>query len=57
MEVGEWAGGRKGWRIKYLGVLVGLNTVPWLLGSSLVDNNVGSVGEAVADVASRGFEG
>lgn len=33
-----------------LGVLVRLDTVPWLFGSSLVDNNVGSVGEAVADV-------
>lgn len=41
---------------KYLGVLVRLDTVPWLFGSSLVDNNVGSVGEAVADVAKR-FEG
>jgi hypothetical protein len=37
----------------YLGVLVGLDAVPWFLGSRLVDDNIRSVGEAVADVATR----
>lgn len=34
----------------YLGVLVGLDAVPWLLRCRLVDDNVGSVLQAVADV-------
>lgn len=30
---------------------MGLDAVPWLFGSRLVDNNIRPVGEAVADVA------
>lgn len=40
----------------YLGVLVGLDALPWLLRSRLVDDDIGSVSQAVADITRVGFK-